>query len=558
MGTADEFKGDPSGNSPFVGIDNAALGDGASDSLPADTWAQNRIAGNTMFLAREAREIGFVPVIDNAGTPGTLTGIRVYGAFTRFVSIGYWHIPEGKKLESVEISGAANIQSWGTNSNLGDVILRADLGKNTSGSSTVANTNGNWRPFHVTVDYDISQTPGGVIPLRLYVRGEDAEARTGTQLSQNTLGKVIPLNVTTGLPDTSSTFYTEDNGSHPNANALNNQYLQVTAGAYQASADDPVENMDMLGRVEFDESGSGDGQVVIPEGYISAPGGITIQRRYMAVIQIRGLTIKINYRADSVAEIPQSAILAKKPFNSAPALLHLRAVRDLYERRRVLAFGPVGIQDTAIEEFNGRDIPYRWPFAKGDEVSAVTLLERSIKPVAQNSTIRVVMSAIAVQHKSHSNKDLEGLVGSSTWTLALTADQLDDQASAAASWSTDTTSLGSQSVDFDMALIPTDWSLDSPLLKTLHIADLYDPLKDLNFAHYEGSVFDGDNQEIQTIGMKLDLSSYSAESRVSNPIRLKLTCALNGTPDYVPTGYESTAQVRFVLIGFTVIEEASA
>lgn len=538
-------------SSGFVAIDEDCIGTGADadQTRPFSTWLCNRIVGNLLYLAENGRQISWQPYNTQIGLTSN-SGDRPYASL-RWTTIGLWHLPVSRGLTGVRIGLLANVQAYAGQTQ-SDVKLRVDFGaaSRTFPLSNTYNSGPSYEPGSTTLStYEVA-LPATVrgddsfdaLPLRLWIQSLDAGSRTGTE--------TVSFWDTKVEADATSTFFNESSSGNPTSDSLEIQYLRITSGGNFTT-----ENFDLLGRVQ------GTQQAVLIDGN-AVLGSVTVQRYYMSYVQFRGIWVEPIYDPDYVFSIGQEDI---EPSKTPPGPVFdeiMRGIQYLYTRPTAVAIGPRGVRDSGQETFN--DYQVRWPWVDGDD-SATAIVETPVMLDAENPIVEVRMSVVVVHGRQNPQAPyagsalLEQAPGSAEWTLALLVDTRDEGALGGSSdWSTHNTSVleAAASYDVELPMYPASYYAPQPLLRQLAQMDTYDGY-DVSYAYKEGQLYEEDLKLVEEISLIGRLSSFTTAN--AYPARVRVTGVLKSgsTPNYTSGDNNSTAYVRLICVGYTVIMRPS-
>ena len=584
------------GISGYVGVDEDGIGDGAGKSRPASTGLQNRLQGNTMYLAEGASCISFAPICANTTLTGSgaASGDRPWTSLA-WSSILVCHIPVSPGFRGIRFNGVYNCQeanSTATN----DVELKVVLGSVVRDSVdnaafTLASTQATSQPdfnvmFTDPADGEIllpeAVSRNGTLRFEIWVRGDD--------------GGDTAITTTT----TYGGFWAQADNS--------TDYDQEGSGPFESGGGTPLEvcklvettGLYAVGNIEKDllypvTVGSNDTMAVhpIPLGY--AAQTVSTKISYLMFIQLRGMWIRPLYEITSatppVVANPQTGMLANTPFTATPMLRMVKAMRDIQTRPRLLAVGPEGILDSTSgrEKYHGRKYPIRWPFKDADETTDETstirppLIEQCVFVDAEDPYIVVHCGFIACHMRgnvfhsqenfmvAHEGTALDQTLGRADWSFELKIHQLEDPPSAdteAVKWYTATqktnlvdgiaedTNTGEVFTE-TLQLWPAGYTSSLPFLRQQAFLESFESGTDLAFSHREGSLFQEDLGLIQWRKFRVKLDNMATKTQTQYPIRVRLEASISGTPHYASSLYNELARVRLVLVGFSIWQEGA-
>ncbi len=525
----------------FVGIDNDAVGDGAADTLPVDTWVQNRIAGNQMWLAQGHTSFCWSPVQRNSDH-SALGGDWPYASITNWISIGLWDLPVAPGLEGVTLSGIYAADA-------GDVDLRVRVGE-TVVDSVVSSTAdvGDYASFVIDIDIDPRDAPESaeVVRFEVYMRSRLGSARSGT----------ASVYIAGPVADTANTTFF-DNGASANP-AFDSLEIQCLANDYGTGYADLV---DMMGRLPADVAGNDRMSVVPPRDW---PTSGDRQRYYLSYLQLRSLSVQPRFAETSYSVPKREEIEARQAFSGVAAGRHQRGSLASYMRPRVIRVGPEGYYSSTEEQWSALGYSRRWRYAPAEDSGAAAttaIIDDSIWLDATESDVEVRLKLVAVQYEQSG-----GLRGAVRWDLTAALEQLATDTTAAA-WegSATMTDIATITQSPSLRMWPVGFPSVPFVLQALQVMRVSTVGTTDGFAFREGSVWwedaadrygDVAGTEVSVIDdVVIRLRAPAADGDRALPFRLRVTAALGDDVTYC-SGYQrgDDEHLELVLVGYTIIE----
>ncbi len=572
----------PGGTSGFVAIDETdGIGDGGSYSQPVSSGKQNRIQGNTMYLAAGPVCTCFTPVVNNSSVTAA-TGDRPWASI-EWSSVGLWLIPMSRGFAGVRLGGIYNVMGNGTN--LAGARLKVQLGP-TSQFRDLPNTD-NGGPQYKSIfpnpeDGDFTIEPitddnGGFIPLFIWIQSRDDGPRSGATVEIFGRNWYVESRIPTTVFDNSTS------GNPFSADSMETQYLRTTdATPFIGKRWDILHNV----------NGINNEAVTIYPADAASNDAFDAQMYYQSFVQFRGLFIKPIYQTRSIADLPQSALEGQLSFSGPIAQRQARATTRLFKRPRLLKVGPEGVLslDANFERYSGVDYAYRWPFVDGDS-GTITLIEDSVFLDAQDPIIHLEILAIATAHRQplvnaliegtglkaswsafqglpfQANYDPENPgTGKATWTLELKVDLLDDVASpGVATWENSTTNLveGANAPDegiiqdVEMTLYSAAFEAREVYLRQQAFMEANDPgFTDYAFSYKEGQLWASDLGLVTRIPIEAKLDGF--DEITDRPVRVRVDVNLNTdfSIQYPSAHLTDPEFLRFAIVGYTISQFA--
>lgn len=531
----------------FVGLDDDCIGDGVNDAMPCDTWMQNRIQGNTMYLNSAPESICWAPISHgNSLTAGV--GERPWASIAARIVVGRWRVRLNPFVDKVEVTLFYNVQAQGGSQSTGDIEFTIGVTGHGQTVTTLSNTYSGGPSFDgVVLTHSLGEVKQQADWQWLYFKmiSQHSSDRAGTA-NQSTGTGLYSIGVD------SAGFFDDSSSGNPDADSLEVQYVTRDNG----TSDEP-DVFDLLFQAE--DLTNNDKASVYPENDNFGAWSQTVQRHYMAYLQLKSAAIRWTYKDRAIIYVPQAQIAPNIGFSGVPATMQAQGIRDLYRRPRLRGVGPAGVLNSNYEEYQGLDYPIRWPFALGDQ-GTQTLIEDSIFLDTDQPSLKIVASFVCVHTRQPFRKSFSasGETGEATWDLTATVDQLDDVSSADANWASDTTVLESVTVDahpFVMWPVANNHGA-SPLLRQVgaHDGRGANPTMDMVLTYKEGSLYPEDLDFLQDIVINLDLDSTYGSARRGDPVRVKLDVALDTVTQYVTQFNVTSARVRLLLISYSIHE----
>lgn len=582
----------------FVGVDADAIGNGDDDeTLPVDTWLQNRINLNNLNML--APRVGYTwsPIIASAGTFTSYAGIRPYCAFEWFaVWRGFVWVHKGQTGIDVTLAYQADTPGNTTQAGTVQVEVRCDDG--TSTRETLASTySSGIKTGHQTIEVTFNEPVrnDGLMLIGIWSRSKSTTT-VATTIGDSADGSSAAVlhKFPYMLEDTDGTgdgyFDPNSSGTSPDGDSLEAMYLYQGTHPLMPSAQGDTYDMIFAG----DQSSTGTIAGTLSEVVQGAPSTASSMTAYMHVcLMLRAVHFEPKFPLVFQTDDAKGRYAPIQEFGAAEAMFQAQEAIRAYRQPTVALVGPRGRRaDTAYTEtdldgFAANDYPVHWPTILGDYTDATQgtrtdLISEGFYMRTENPTLELVCQWVSIQHDAQYDenqnpktqdgrtyRDKNGKLavediggpGRATWDLTASVHQLDDAASGAGDWATDVTEYGSLSqtgvaIPVYGARLLTAQPGTPPILRGMDSIkqNLKAGATAPGFWFKEGHLFEDDVPLLYETRHTIEVSGM-AQAQTLLPFRLKVNMDFNEFTDPVKEGsLDPTGSLRLTLVSFTLIE----
>lgn len=586
----------------FVGVDADAIGNGDDDeTLPVDTWLQNRINLNNLNML--APKVGYTwsPIGGSGGTFTSYGQIRPYCADEWFsIWRGYVWVYPGQT--GLKLTMAYHADTPGNTTQAGTVYakVRCDDGTDTGAIALASTYSSGIKTGHQTIAVTFTEPVrvGRLMRITINVRSSSTVA-VSTAIGDSANG-----NSTTVYHRFPYTLYDSDNtdpgyfdpnntsGTPPSARSLEAMY--ILGGTHSAFPDAAGKRYDLVYAGDQSSTGTiaGTLRTVIPV----APATASTTDAYMHVcLMLRAVHFAPTFPLVFQTNEAKGKYAPIQEFGAAEAMFQAQEVIRAYRQPTVALVGPRGkMGDTAFTEsdldgFAANGYAVHWPTIRGDYDNSTSgqltdIINEGFYLRTENPILELVCQWVSIQHgapynqnqnlsESQKFKPSEGGfdkvdvtvsegAGSAKWDMTASVHQLDDAASGTGSWATDVTEYGSLSESVRIPVIGGDVTNAGegtpPILRGMDSMEQVGKGDTTNpgFWFKEGSIFNDDIDVIYETRHTITLSGM-AQAQTLLPFRLKVNMDLNAFTDPVKVGLTDAAlqdDLRLTLVNFTLIE----
>lgn len=515
-----------------------ALGDGQDDTQTIDTFVQNALWSQTMFLATEPRGICWSPFNTEDGFTNK-AGTRPYSFLGQWMSIDHtriqivprqigirlwvaWFVltPTGTYFDGMStVPDPARLSVRFRVPGLGKLVLEGDNALEQTRVSAGGSAVLGFDQFELYFDDPFA----GDIPrdhiLDFAIRselGQNVHKSSTAVFHQNSIVTTEdPVGFfddqTTGNPDDESLEVMalrvqQDDGSFLPVNMVGSDPNGIKAGDYSDT-------------YVFE---------TIP-GRVNSGSGVNASLREITFAAPRALVWEPIFDRESAGSMVQAAMRPNVAFGSSPALTQFEALRQLWTRPRVISAGTPGNLNLPSPGLQSRGYRKCWASQRGDAAANSNWESDSIFLTTKNPKIRVEAWFICAQIRTTSfpfggvaeDSRIEADVLRTVWDLGLVLEQLDDVPGGDADWSTDVTEYAS----YDESHVFQNHGAsrhNAPILHTIyHYSDGSFPYKE------GGTLLDvGDAEFVQRLSFEMDVTGMT-DDELRRPFRLRMTADHN-------------------------------
>ena len=277
---------------------------------------------------------------------------------------------------------------------------------------------------------------------------------------------------------------------------------------------------------------------------------------HLSYIVVRDIAIELRYDKSSIAPIQPEGILPWQPTRADVPSASAQAPTSLYQRKRLLAWGPPGYIPAGRDESWPSTYHVRWPTVGGG--ASGTIIDESIILDAASGTIEIpIFVCVTVWDQTPSNYFNEGYIRdqASTWEFSVKLQKFD---------TADTTWISPVEVanSLEEAVLPTYTTTrrDAPILLGAYLRKLGEAVEFLAtptlaewfFQMKEGQIFDEDRTFIVPILLSVDFDSVD----VGDLHRL-LVLAENTGADVRPSTKTIDQTLTLQCVGYSAWEVAA-
>ncbi|HUU94158.1 MAG TPA: hypothetical protein VM487_00330, partial [Phycisphaerae bacterium] len=209
----------------FVAIDDDAFGDGDVDTRSVNTWLQNRLNGNFLYLAQGRSRFAFQPVCNHSSNPGPVgyIGERPWAA-QRYISIGLWDFPATKGLAGLDLHLVYRV-SDGFPSFAASVRVMVVLGTKKTFATLSDTTAAGYLATTISIDLDEPWSEAeALIPFQIFVKSSVTVENTSAGQEDLVRFGIYWTATTTGMSDPT---WLDDSGlNNPDFDSLEIQVLK--------------------------------------------------------------------------------------------------------------------------------------------------------------------------------------------------------------------------------------------------------------------------------------------------------------------------------------------
>lgn len=506
----------------FKTIDSDAVGGGTSDTQPADTWLQNRIAKNTQSIA-EGHDAFTVSYANSNVALDQNLGDRVWSSLN-YVSVLLADVPNWNRLKGVRVSMLLNCQSPYTVEPDLDGKFKFKLGDKDFGpiaclSSYDSGTKYDVRHHDIFLDEPISGDGLGSIPLEIWFKSlagpTPTAAGSGAKTSGSALWSYANIFEEPGIPT-------------PAQAGFDTRYI-FSGNSVSSSPKEVIGPLIVKDPSDDDQFG-----ILLYPAPESTAGNTLYSWYFLSYLQVRAIRIKPIFESDSAGSLPSKIYEPNRIFGSVEAQRAANAINRVDVRPRVLSIGPRGRYEST--EAVTRTKPNRWETVGGDFVGSKILINDVCFLRTENPKIRITIRYIS----AHLGQSSEGIEGRSVWNASLFASH------------TDGAILVSSTDEITAPLYPAYVTSPHPMLCTLEY--IYNIADDPDYAYKEGSLYEADREIIRSAVLEFDLSGHDTIASLATPVEIRLQVGLNSVEEYSSSSAATPENVKFVLVGYTIAE----
>lgn len=586
----------------FVGVDDAAFGDGDDDTLPVDTWLQRRLQHNIEAIATVGRGVSMTPASASGDNLDTLTGLRPYAAGAwHTVWVGWVQVVADQGRLRVTIAYHADVP--GTEGDMaGEVELRITCDDNSRTQVILPNTyDDGVKCGHVTILHSLAtrSTESKAVKVSISVRSASATAvyttigEYGTGLTDK-IGFRPMYSITEALPPNAPGYWSPNGATPaPGRESRECMYWEKASELYGGGM---VPRADLIMATET--SAFTFAQCVDP---VSAFGsGVTFgtarmhQCFFLRAIHIESVIAPT--QGDPVVPIATSvrqdplALAPNRVFDSVSAMRQAHAVRQIALRPVLAAVGPRGRKSSLdatrkdMDQFAYYNYAAHWPFVLGDYDGVTTGEETQLVADAfylrtERPWLELRCLWLSVQHGAEWNQrampgtekgtnkpafELEEGPGAAEWDLTVRVDQMID-APGVATWAGDSAMAATIEERLTIPVHGANAASSNLMAPVLRGADasqqasIKNPSAPPGFWFREGSLFPshGDMDLLHQTVHVLRLSGNAGPAQLARPWRLSIDTVLSNFVDPLRIGLVGDAlaeSLRLMLVGYALIE----
>lgn len=532
----------------YLALDEEALGDGESDTLPLDVYVEQRTQANGRFLAAGHNSCTLTFTNSNVANNAN-TGDRPWAAVSD-ISVFYIPFRLEKGLSKIVLSGLYNVQSESSSPDQGDVFATVELEGVESWTFDFANTDNAGSPDYTAFRQELElsevyEGPTVSTRLALWVRSEWAGEAYANYTPADSFKR--------GIYFAKGTFTFPANG--PTSNSFETMAVRGNVRFYFSDiiAIDPADD-------------AGDVHEIVYLDRDHPEGSTSYYFEYLGYLQLRHITLELEYNKTSTFFLSRDAIRAQRLVESlVPLSVALQAIAT-HRRSRIVGFGPGGkVYGDADEQWPG-GYAQRWPYVVGDAAAEPdTILLDEVLFLDKGGELlelELLLGAFVLQAGG-------GELGEVRWDLTLDVEQLE---AADPDWSSAASRGSTARTNIPFPLWPTS-PVESQLQATVHYtisqglyqlevpgstpsAGQYDPI---GFSYKEGSIFRRDAEARKKILAPFTLAVDLSGVDLSSPVRLKLTAEItSGTTPIFPStfGQDNNERIRLICFGWTALESS--
>ena len=580
-------------NTLFVGLDNDAIGDGSADeTMPIDTYLQNRWQYNIQDLLVGRESVSHSPAITNANDHNTTAGIRPFASKEWHTAYKGWLVVNADQSGFLITLFYQNLVPGGGASLAGEVEIKIKLG----GSSEFDLTGGtNLVPTYVGGSPEVGHTTfetrfnrpasrPGVVRVTIWVRNKPNESVSVPTTRAPSTGALIEYTAPFHVFDPGTVgarlFFPNSAGVAPDIDSLECMYLRHNSGGYFPAGSNLELTLIYSENLTGAVSGTQMGAVgSIPAGNTGTfPANATL---YMhQCFFVRSVNFQPLYGTKTIT-IPGSSQLNRarfqpnQEFSSADAFRQAQLVRRANLNWRTAMVGPRGRKGDAGPASDTRAYDFfnyatRWPFVMGDyDDNAIGttpeefthLINDAFYLFSENPELELHCLWLSTQTgasykrninltggsqkdgnsggiKQKQEHELSQGAGAAQWDMSIVVQQMVDVAAGLADWDVDPTTFGTYNAPVQIPVwggeVQLAASAPPPVLRG---ADSFDQLgkgiaEPPTFWYREGSLYaeDLDAGLLKTTRHRMLLNGMT-NVEVNRPFRLKLNMDLNDFTD---------------------------